>query len=70
MPKTNILDTTKNVLDLLKKKELTVNQVSSKLKIQWKTAIRSLEFLKDIGLIEERKGKTTYKTERIFRIKK
>ena len=69
MPKNSILETTKKVLKLLKKGEYSVNEVSSELRIQWKTAIKSLEFLKEIGLVEESKGKITYRSERLFRLK-
>ena len=69
MSRNNILETTKRILRLLKKEEHSVNEVSSELKIQWKTAIKSLDFLKDIGLVEESKGKTTYRSERLFRMK-
>ncbi len=69
MPKSSILETTKRVLNLLKKNEYTINQIASQLRIQWKTAIKSLEFLKDIGLVEESRGKTTYRSERLFKVK-
>lgn len=69
MPRNNILDTTKRILKLLKREEYSVNDIADKLKIQWKTAIKCLEFLKEVGLVEEKKGKTTYRSERLFRLK-
>lgn len=70
MPRNSIFDTTENILKLLKKKEYTVNQIADELKIQWKTAIKSLDFLKRLGLVKERKGNKTYKEERLFSLRK
>jgi len=69
MSRNNILDITKDVLKLLRKREYSVNEVADNLKIQWKTAIKSLEFLKEIGLARERKGELTFKEERLFSLK-
>ena len=70
MLRNNILDTTKRILHLLKKGEYSINEISVKSKIQWKTAIKSLKFLKEIGLVKEKKGKSTYRSERLFSLKK
>ncbi len=70
MPRNNILETTKQTLKLLRNnKEQSINEVAEKLKIQWKTAVKCLEFLKDIGLVIERKGEKTYREERLFSLK-
>jgi len=47
-------------------KELSVKQIADRVGSQWETVIRSLEFFKDIGLSKERKGRKTYKEERLF----
>ena len=69
MHRNNILETTKMVLKALNSGEHTINEVADKLKIQWKTAVKCLEFLKEVGLVSERKGEKTYKEERLFRLK-
>lgn len=70
MSRNNILETVKKILKLMKdKKEFSINQVADELKIQWKTANKGLKFLKDIGMIIERKGDKTYREERLFRLK-
>jgi|GEM_PF-6582454 len=55
MSRNNILNITENILKLLEKGEYTVNQIADELKIQWKTAIKGLEFLKRVGLVKEKK---------------
>lgn len=55
---------------ILKSGERTMNSIAEELEIHWRTVVKVLEFLKDIGLVEERKGKKTYKHERWFRLKK
>ena len=71
MPRKDILTTAENVIKiLLNKKEHSINSISHKLKIQWKTAVRVLGFLKRLGLVKERSGKTTFKSERLFSLNK
>ena len=70
MPRTNILNITERVLKLLSdKKEYSINNISDRLRLQWKTTIKVLEFLKRVGLIKERKGKVTYRQERLFSLR-
>ncbi len=69
MPRKSILDTTKDVLIQLNKREQTINELSNELRIQWKTTAKVLKFLKDIGLVKERKGDKTYREERLFSLK-
>ncbi len=70
MPRTNILNITEKVIKLLSDgKEYSVNNISDRLRLQWKTTMKVLGFLKKIGLVKERKGKTTYKSERLFSLK-
>jgi len=67
MPRRTILDVTKDVIKTLKKeKELSVKSVSVKVNSQWSTTIKSLEFLKGVGIVKERKGRKTNKDERLF----
>ena len=47
-------------------KELSVKQMADRVGSEWETVIRSLEFFKEIGIAKERKGKKTYKSERLF----
>lgn len=70
MPRKDILKTTEDILKLLSdKKEHSIQNISVRLNIQWKTSIKSLEFLKRINMVKERKGKITYKPERLFRLR-
>ena len=70
MSRRGILDTTRDILKLLKdKNERSVKSISYDLKIKWETALKSLEFLEEIGLVKERKGKVTFKAERLFSLK-
>ena len=69
MTRRSILDVIEDILNLLKKnKELSVKSISHEVKSQWETTIKALEFMKRVGLVNERKGKETYKTERLFRL--
>ncbi|MFA5484769.1 MAG: hypothetical protein WC260_00750 [Candidatus Pacearchaeota archaeon] len=53
--------------DLLKKeKELSINQIALKLKSQWRTAEKSLEVLKKLGIVSEKPNKESNRQERIF----
>ena len=70
MTRRNILEVTEDILKILKKeKELSIKSIANKVNSQWSTAIKSLEFLKNIGLVKERKGKKTHKEERLFSLK-
>jgi len=63
-----ILDVAEDILKLLSdKKEYSVQQISLKVNSQWRTTIKVLEFLKKVGLVSERAGKESYRTERLFR---
>ncbi|MEK6917440.1 MAG: hypothetical protein AABW51_00660 [Nanoarchaeota archaeon] len=71
MSRDSILDITEKILKRLSnKKEHTINNISNELKIQWRTSVKVLEFLERIGLAKERRGKITYKQERLFSIRK
>jgi len=71
MPRNSILDITEKILKKLSnRKEYTINNISNELKIQWRTSVKALEFLEKIGLVKERRGKITYKQERLFSTKR
>ena len=67
MPRKSILDVMKDILKLLSgKKEYPIKSISYKINSRWETTLKALEFMKEVGLVKERKGKTTYKAERLF----
>jgi len=71
MPRDSILDITEKILKKLSNgKEYTINNISNELKVQWRTSVKVLEFLERIDLVKERKGKITYKQERLFHLNK
>jgi len=72
MGRRNILDVIENILKVLKKerKEMSVKAISEKVKSQWETTIKALEFMEKVNLVKEREGKKTNKTERLFSLKK
>ncbi len=70
MSRKSILDVMKNILKLLSdNKEYPIKAISYKVNSHWETTLKALEFLKEIRLVKERKGKTTYKAERLFSLK-
>lgn len=67
MLRRSILDVIRDIRNLLKKEdELSVKAISEKVNSQWETTIKALEFMKEMGLVKERKGDKTYKEERLF----
>ncbi len=70
MRKEGILIITERVIKFLERnEESSIHSISSALKIHWDTTIKVLEFLKRINLAKERKGKKTYRNERLFSLK-
>lgn len=66
MPR-NILVITEEILKLLQRgQELSVRQISLKIKTHRAVALKSLEFLKKINLVKERSGTETKREERLF----
>jgi predicted transcriptional regulator len=66
----DILLITEEILKLLsKEKELSIRKISIKVKTHRAVALKSLEFLKRIKLVEERKGDETKRVERLFSLK-
>ncbi len=71
MPRRTILDVIEEIIEILsKKEELSIRQISIKIKSQWETVIKALNFMKKINLVKERKGKKRNKIERLFRLVK
>lgn len=67
MSRRNILNVIEDIIKVLEKnKELSVKSISEKVNSQWETTIKALEFMKKIRIVKERKGKETYKSERLF----
>lgn len=67
----SILIITEEIIKLLsKEKELSIRQISLKIKTHRAVALRSLEFLKRINLVKERKGEETKRVERLFSLVK
>jgi predicted transcriptional regulator len=61
---------TEEILKILsKKKELSTRQISLKVKTHRAVALKSLEFLKRIRLVQERQGDETNRIERLFSLK-
>ena len=70
MSRRSILDVIKDIKKILgKEKELSVKAISEKTKTQWETAIKALEFMKEMNIVKERRGKESYKSERLFSLK-
>ena len=65
----SILDITEEIVKLLKKnKELSVRQISIKVKSHRNVVLKSLEFLKKMDLVKERKADGNVDT-RLFSLK-
>jgi predicted transcriptional regulator len=58
---------TEDIIKILEKEdELSIMAISKEADTQWRTALKSLNFLSNIGIVKERKGKKTNKEERLF----
>jgi len=65
----NILVITKEIFKLLKKeKELSIRQIFLRTNTNRDIALKSLDFMKDLELVKERKGTETKRGERLFSI--
>ena len=70
MPRRNILEIIEDIQKALSKgEEMSVKKISGKVKSQWETTIKALEFMKRVNLVQEREGKKTHKIERLFSLK-
>ncbi len=71
MSRKSILNVIEDILDLLsKEKELSVRQISIKIKSQWETTMKALNFMMKINCVKEKKGKKTNRVERLFSLVK
>ncbi len=67
----NILEVSEEIVRILSKGgEYSVYEISDKSGSQWRTALKSLEFLQKLGLVKEKAGKKTYKKGRMFSLRK
>jgi len=70
MSRRSILDVIEDIKKVLSKnKELSVKGISEKIKSQWETTIKALEFMKKQGMVKERKNDQTERVERLFSLK-
>ena len=71
MSRRNILEVIEDIKKVLfKGEEMSVKKISEKIKSQWETTIKALEFMKKQRMVNERKGKKTHKVERLFSLVK
>jgi predicted ArsR family transcriptional regulator len=65
-----VLIITEEIVKILsKEKELSIRQISLKVRTHRAIVLRSLEFLKRINIVKERKGEDTKREERLFSLK-
>ncbi len=70
MSRKSILDVIRKIKKILsKEKELSIKSISYKIKAHWETTLKALEFMKEMGLVKERKGNKTYKEERLSKLR-
>lgn len=70
MSRKDIITVMKEILHLLSNgKEYSIKSISYEINSRWETTLKALEFLEEIGILKERKGKITYKQERLFSLK-
>jgi len=70
MPRT-ILEIMEEIIQLLEKEgELSIRQIAIKTRSQRITATKSLDFLKRVKFVKERKGDSTKRDERLFSLVK
>ncbi|MDP2926267.1 MAG: hypothetical protein Q8N99_07860 [Nanoarchaeota archaeon] len=66
-----ITQTIEEIKKLLEKEgELSVRQISLKIKSQWRTIKKGLDTMLVLGLVKERKNDKTERVERLFSLKK
>ena len=70
MSRRNILDVIEDIKKVLSKgEEMSVKRISEKVKSQWETTIKALEFMKKQEMVKERKNDQTERIERLFSLK-
>jgi len=66
-----ITQTIEEIKKLLEKEgELSVRQISLKIKSQWRTIKKALDTMLVLGLVKERKNDKTERVERLFSLKR
>ncbi len=66
-PLTKVVEQIREILQ--KEGELSIRQISIKVKSEWRTVAKALELMKSLGTVKERKGTETKREERLFRLK-
>ena len=71
MGRKSITDVIREIKTLLEKEdELSVRQISLRLKSQWRTIDKAIDIMKLLGHVKERMNKDTKRTERLISLKK
>ena len=71
MSRRNILDVIEDIEKVLSKgEEMSVKKISEKIKSQWETTIKALEFMKKKDIVKERQNDETERIERLFSLKR
>jgi Mn-dependent DtxR family transcriptional regulator len=70
MSRSSILEFIEDIKKVLSKEEMSVKKISEKVKSQWETTIKALEFMKKQGMVKERLNDQTERIERLFSLKK
>ena len=71
MGRKSITDVIREIKTLLEKgDELSVRQISLRLKSQWRTINKTIGTMKLLGYVKERMNKDTKRTERLISLKK
>jgi predicted transcriptional regulator len=70
MSRRSILEVIEDIKKVLSKEEMSVKKISEKVKSQWETTIKALEFMKKQGMVKERLNDQTERIERLFSLKK
>ena len=66
-PITQIIEEIKKILE--KEDELSIRQISIKVKSQWRTIEKALDTMLSLGIVKERKNTETNRVERLFSLK-
>ena len=71
MGRKSITDVIREIKTLLEKEdELSVRQISLRLKSQWRTINKAIDTMKLLGYVKERMNKDTKRTERLISLNK
>ena len=71
MGRKSITDVIREIKTLLEKEdELSVRQISLRLKSQWRTIDKAIDTMKLLGYVKERMNQNTKRTERLISLKK